>query len=172
MSGFGPGDVNAASRPLDVAFAQMNVREQGGVNRGPRVDVYNTWAGRAPEQESPWCCSAGMWCFMTAGWIHRRTASVAVAHSWAESRGLLVPLSNVEPGDMLFHIQWDGIKSRCHFAIADGGAAHPGLISSIEANTNKAGSRDGNAWEAGKVRPPGYWTHAARSFPLVAAPVT
>lgn len=55
------------SEAIKIATSQIGVRESGGANRGPQVDVYLRTVGLDPEgQHYSWCAAFVYYCFKTA----------------------------------------------------------------------------------------------------------
>jgi hypothetical protein len=63
-------------RIVEIAKAQAaaNVREVGGANRGPQVEIYLKAAGMSPG--SPWCAAF-------VAWVVREASGAAKAPRWA-----------------------------------------------------------------------------------------
>lgn len=124
--------------------------------RGPRVDDYQRAVGLAlPADISleghPWCAAAVFWCFRHAlaalpvGTVPPnpcpRTASAL--HMWEHSP-LTARRQLAAPGDVFVLKHHDGIHGHVGFVLAvspDGKT-----ITSVEPDTNAAGSTTGDAW--------------------------
>lgn len=157
---FGPGGINEHSRPLDVAWTQLGVREKGGSNRGPQVDRYIEFAGHDPEADVPWCAAFVVWCLAQAKHRYMVTAAVAALWRWAQSMGMVVPLDELAPGDVLVRVKFVGGKSRSHCGFATRSRTG-GDVWSIEGNTSKKNDRNGGRVLERK-RAASYWTGAFR----------
>ncbi len=141
----------ASQNFLAIALSQDGVRETRP-NRGPSIDAYIMSTGLAPWADAfPWCVAFVYWCAVqledmggadntlpkTAG-VHamwnsgRNSAPMVVTRASADA-------TNVRPG-MVF------------FLDTGGGRGHAGIVTrvvgeqvhTIEGNTNKAGSREGD----------------------------
>ena len=149
---------------IEVAYAENGVAEDSkmGQNRGLRVDEYirSTHLDPAanPPTGYPWCACFVFWCFKQAAVaLNRsnpctRTASVITHWDLTSGRKILaadarLDHSKVRPG-MVFcktHDRHSHTGIVC--AVTDVG------IVTVEGNTNKAGSREGDTVVFGKVRP-------------------
>ena len=165
-----------------VALAEDGVKEDPlvGLNRGPRVDEYIRSTGLDPAENPPygypWCACFVYWCFVAAaGKLSAtnpcaRTASV-VTH-WHKTSGKRILAadaqtdhSRVLPG-MVF-CKSDDMHSHTGIVLHTTDAG----IVTVEGNTNQAGSREGDAVVANKVRPwnyvqLGFIDYAGMSVPL------
>jgi hypothetical protein len=148
---------------IRIARAEVGVREVGGPNRGPRVEVYQraTWLDGTGW---PWC--AAFVCWDMREWLRTpegiaylgpkkpeewrlRDPSAFGALGWARARKLSIGRSPSAGAIVVF--DFNGPKS---------GGGHIGLVSevltdgrfrTIEGNTGADGGRDGDGvWE--KVR--------------------
>lgn len=165
-SGFSPVSQDPyLERVLLIAAAENGVMEDPKTqNRGPRVDEYIRSVGLNPAGNPPhgypWCMCFVYWCFERAAMALAQSnpcfRTAGVFHHWDATKGrkLLAvdgakDRSLVLPG-MVF------CKSRVE--------SHTGIVCqvtdagiiTIEGNTNEAGSSEGNAVVAGKMRPWGY----------------
>jgi hypothetical protein len=137
------------ARALQIALGEEGVREEGGANRGPKVEAYLARVGLGAGNS--WCQAFVYWCFDEAAKALARvnplvkTAGV-LAH-WAKSpvearvyaRAAFDNPRLIRPGSI--------------FIIDHGhGKGHTGLVTkvlageigTIEGNTNSRGSRDGD----------------------------
>lgn len=130
---------------LDACRSTLGVHEDGGKNRGPHVDAWNTMVG-APLG-SPWCAS----------WVY------AMHQAAAEALEIGNPCPRTAGALKLWHVAHAGARRELpapgDVFVLDtgdpGGYGHVGIvescspggdrITSIEGNTNAAGSREGNA---------------------------
>jgi hypothetical protein len=138
---------------IEVAGAEVGVREKGGPNRGPRVDQYIREVGLDPTKGAfSWCAAFVYFCFQQTanalGVINPcvKTAGVAfhwvTAPAWAKvpAKELLTSPESIKPG--------------CIYLVDHGGGkGHTGLIeratsattvATIEGNTDDGGSREGD----------------------------
>lgn len=140
---FGPGDINSNALPIDVASAYLNVREDGKrPNRGPQIDRFLRTAGLEPDNCKDaagysWCAAFVYTCFKEAGIKIPKTALVKKLWDLSEDNRVEAP----EPGDVFIHLAPDGKKG--HTGIVK--EVHDdGSITSIDGNTNQAGSSNGD----------------------------
>ena len=125
---------------LDIARGEIGVSEQGGNNRGQRVEEYQRAAnGRAGEA---WCASFVSWCFVKA----------------CEAMGQPNPMTPSRGALRVWHQAPPATKSKTPtigsiFVIDHGkGKGHVGFVESVtrthivtvEGNTNDGGSREGD----------------------------
>lgn len=142
------------------AEAAANVREVGGPNRGERVQLYQRAVGLGPG--SPWCAAF-------VGWVAREASGEAKAPPWATGSavtGFFNAQSKLRGSEFLafpherakVRAGWvwvraaspaDAIAARAkrwvrgHTGIVTNPEAAGGFAT-IEGNTNRAGSRDGD----------------------------
>jgi hypothetical protein len=129
------------SRALQIAASEIGVREEGGRNRGPRVEEYLAAAGLDPGY--PWCAAFVYFVFQQA----------------ARELDLLNPCPRTGSVHRLWNQaapfrRWDPVRPGCVFVHDAGkGAGHTGLVESvrfpeakiitIEGNTDDDGGREG-----------------------------
>jgi len=142
---------------LTAARATLGVHEEGGRNRGPRIDEWND-AVHAPPG-SPWC----------AAWTH------GMHEIAAKACGIPNPCPRTAGALKLWHMAPEAARRQLpapgDVFVLDtgdpGGFGHVGIVElvtpdgqtivSIEGNTNAAGSREGDrvakhAWKPGEGR--------------------
>lgn len=147
---------------LEIAEAEASrkVREEGGANRGERVQLYQRSVGLSPG--SPWCAAF-------VGWIVREAAGEGKTPPWATGSAV-TNFFNAQAklrGSEFLAYPNERAKVRAGWiwvraaSPADAVAArakrwtrgHTGIVtapevaggfSTIEGNTNRAGSRDGD----------------------------
>lgn len=147
---------------VDIAEREVGVREVGGNNQGPRVEVYQrmTWLHPAPW---PWCAAFTCWVLAqalqtpagavtlsqlgtTLGSFRCKDASAFGWIKWAKKHNLIVfdehsDLHLPAAGDfVVFDFSHIGIVSRNFGQGAT--TAEPTEIHTIEGNTNGKGERD------------------------------
>ena len=152
-------------RVLVVAADEDGVKEDPTTqNRGPRVDEYIRAVGLNPEGDPPygypWCMCFVYWCFeqaaMAMGQSNPCTRTAAVVRHWMTTKGKKLLAADVAKDRSLVAPGMVFCKSSLE--------SHTGIVCqvteagilTIEGNTNEAGSREGNAVVAGKLRPWGY----------------
>lgn len=139
------GDVLA-----QFAEGEVGVRENGGNNRGERVELYqrSTWL---PVGAWPWCAAFVCWCCQRLKeaamgqllWTRPQTAGAWDFERWAQDEKphgvrLYRPeaVTQIRRGDIL-------VYRFSHIGIAVG-AEKNGMIATVEGNTNGDGSREGD----------------------------
>lgn len=135
-----PGEPGPGSTPLEWAFSQLGVKEQGAPNRGPQVNKYLRSVGldpdNAPDGGYPWCAAFVHWCHQQAGAWFPKTASVRRLADLGNNHRVQSPL----PGDVFVHDAGGG-RGHCGFVVRE---LFNGDLETIEGNTNGLGSREGN----------------------------
>lgn len=133
-----------ASLLLDAARATLGVREDDGKNRGPHVDAWNAMVHAPPG--SPWC----------AAWVYamhqavadtltidnpcpRTAGALKLWHKAPESCRRELPA----PGDV-FVLDTGDPGGFGHVGIVESCSPAGDAVTTIEGNTNAAGSREGN----------------------------
>lgn len=131
---------------LRVAALEVGVREQGGRNRGPRVDEYQRAVGIDPETAAgPWCAAFLFWCFAQAA---RNLGRPNPCPRTASCHGLWLrspARARVEEEDVRPGCIWiaNHGRGRGHAALVE--AVGEGLtLVTLEGNTDPAGSREGD----------------------------
>lgn len=125
-----------------VAETQVGVREQGGNNRGPEVELYLASVGLPPGD--PWCASFLFWVF-------RRAANILVTPNPFPRTGSALRIWAL--ADQHFRVA--SPTRGCVYVVDHGGGQghtgiiaqvdNDGIVTEISGNTNAAGSREGNA---------------------------
>jgi hypothetical protein len=155
-----PAKPKLAVRTLEIAISKVGVREIGGDNRGPDVEMFQRAAKIAPGQ--PWCMAFINWCAEQAakelGVVSPLEAlslqGFVQAHvDYFKPRGKVLDKSaDARPGDLAV-FWYASLKRYGHVGIVE--RVEPGVrIFTVEGNTNAAGGREGNA-VARKERPTG-----------------
>lgn len=143
------------SRLVEVVQAEVGVREQGGNNRGARVEIYQaaTWL---PPGNWPWCAAFTAWALRTAliregvppprtdTW-RCRDASAFGWLAWAQRAPgcvLLPRTAAPDAGDVVvFDFNGPTGAGGGHIGVVETDIAGE-LFGTIEGNTNEAGARD------------------------------
>lgn len=126
---------------LALAIADLGVREQGGNNRGPKVEAYLSMVHLPPGE--PWCMAALFTWFELAarkgGYVNPVPRTGSALRCWRLSEPICRD-SNPSVGAVyvLQHSEDSG-----HVGIIEA-VNDDGTISEISANTNAAGSREGD----------------------------
>lgn len=112
-------------------------------------------------QGQPWCVIFLWWLFRQAGesaafFSGAKTASCGTLLRWYREQGQTVPVSEVQPGDIVI-LNFHGTKDTEHCGLvtcvydSDGGIR---FVDTIEGNTSKAGSQDNGGMVCEKTRYP------------------
>lgn len=142
-----PSSITEAA--VTAAVSQLGIREQGGNNTGPEVDLYLASVGLEPG--ASWCAAFVYWCF-------RRAANSLTVPSPCPKTGGALKLWKL--ADPHFHMTAPA-RGRVFVMDHGQGLGHVGFveavredgsIDSVEGNTNAAGSRNGDrvarhAWD-------------------------
>jgi hypothetical protein len=136
---FVPGDL--VDGAITVAATQLGQRETGP-NTGPMVDKYLASVGLPPGNS--WCACFVFWCFQQAadalGMLNPCPRTGGVLRMWEEAPEL-TKVTTPSRGSIII---MDHGKGHGHTGIVEtvnGG----GLIETIEGNTNRGGSRNGDS---------------------------
>lgn len=138
-----------------IARSQVGVMEEGGNNRGVKVEEYQraTWLKPGPWA---WCMAFVDWCILALVTRHPnwqnydfdrpRTASALGDHDvtfWARQEGLKVlgPQAPIEEGDIAVYA-WGhvGIVTQPPLAFPSGYTPVPDVFTAVEGNTGPGGN--------------------------------
>jgi len=136
-----------AELTLQIALSYDGVREKGGNNRGPQVEMFQKSIGL--EAGDPWCAAFVCYCIKEAG----KQLGIkpqfqyggSVYKLWTRNQALVLP----GPGDNCVFLIDHGL-SRAGTRIGHTGfcvavnQSHTETLETMEGNTNSAGSRDGD----------------------------
>jgi hypothetical protein len=147
-----------AASALAMAATRIGVRESGGANRGPEVDVFLSTVGLDPAGGGaagfPWCQAFVYWAFNEAarqlGVPNPTPKTAAVLAHWNKARSiagatrftpnqLLADLSLVSAGSLVVYDFGGGMG---HIAFVEQ-CNEDGRLTTVEGNTNTDGSRNG-----------------------------
>lgn len=128
-----------------IARAEIGVREEGGNNRGRRVQVYQDAASYLPGTGWAWCAAFVGFCFdelaekYALPFATPEGAGAFWYEDWARQQRLpvLAGGAKVLRGDLV-------IYSFSHIGIATTDQAANGTFLCVEGNTNGEGSREGD----------------------------
>lgn len=126
-----------AERVISVARGELGVTESPpGSNRTKYGQAYG-WDGVR------WCVIFLWWCFHQAGLDYAffggaKTASCGTLLRWYREQGQTVPVSQVQPGDIVI-LNFHGTKDTEHCGLVE--AVDGIYITTIEGNTSKAASQ-------------------------------
>lgn len=135
-----------AQKLIELAEREVGVEEVNGTNCGPRVNEYKGATNLPPEEAWAWCAAFIDWLVREAmkngSYTFRRptTAGAWDLENWSRAQDQSTqtrnaPGDDIRPGDIViftFH----------HVGLAVS-APSGGIVSTIEGNTDSAGSREG-----------------------------
>jgi len=136
---------------ITTALAELNVKETGLSNRGPRVDQYQKATWLEEKSWGPWCAAFVCWCIRetlkstgikeTANFKRPRTARAFDFERWSLAQDSTTQTrkpagSDIKRGDLV-------IFSFSHIGIALGPPDKQNMIQTIDGNSNAKGSRTG-----------------------------
>ena len=136
-----------ASKLPAIALGEVGTEEVNGSNCGVRVNEYKAATNLPPGESWPWCAAFVDWCVRqamaggtytfqrptTAGAWDLINWSLAQDDSTQTKRS---PGQDIEPGDII-------VYTFSHCGIAVGPPDEDGYFSTVEGNTDTAGSREG-----------------------------
>jgi len=145
-----------AELTIKIALSYDGVRERGGNNRGPQVEMFQHSIGLDPGD--PWCAAFVCFCIKEAakqlGIDPNFQYGGSVYKLWSRNEGLQMSTPDT---DCIFLIDHGlshagtriGHTGFCIGPITENATGHPGeqfvsRIETMEGNTNAAGSRDGD----------------------------
>jgi len=124
---------------LNTARAEVGVVEEGGANRGQRVELYQRSVGLKPGD--PWCAAFVNWCgskALGADWLLPMVGGCATLGDFGAKHGLL----HSEPkSGAIFLLYFPKLRRFAHTGFCD--VAVSGGWQCIEGNTNPKGGREG-----------------------------
>lgn len=138
-------------RALIIAAAEIGVKEEGGPNRGPRVEQYLAAAGGAPGQS--WCAAFVYWAFAKAAKELAAELGHVVENPVARTVGVhkmffrtvvqmgVVSTNGPTRGCLFFHDSGGG-KGHVGF-VWDTPAPYGQRFVDLAGNSNDEGSREG-----------------------------
>lgn len=123
---------------LQLAKKELGVREEGGNNRGSRVEAYLSAVGLGAG--NPWCAAFVCWVMKSAGVKgFPMTGDTWELEAWAEREGILV--NNPMAGDVFLLLDAQGKPMHTGFVA---GVSSSMMIDTIEGNTGVASDTDGD----------------------------
>lgn len=152
MSGLS-GDKALQLALIAAARGEVGVREQGGENKGPRIEEYMgaTWMPKESVHKGfPWCAAFITWNCKQAcaalgindDWVYLG-ADAKGWESHGAKRGWQLLDGNVQafPGDLVtYDFRHEGHADHIGIVVQDRGA----MIETVEGNTNDDGCREGD----------------------------
>lgn len=139
---------------IKIAVSQLGYTESPpGSNRVKYWDEYGAgWQGQ------PWCVAFQWWCFQKADesmafFAGAKTASCGTLWRWYQAQGLIVPVYDVRPGDLVF-MNFHGGTLPEHVGLAESVTSTPLQVTTIEGNTSPGleGSQENGGCVARKIR--------------------
>lgn len=139
---------------IEIARGELGYTEYPpGSNRTKYWDEYNpTWQGQ------PWCVCGLWWVFQHAGegqafFGGAKTASCSTLFRWYQAQGMIVPVDEIQPGDLVF-LNFRHTTSQDHLGLVESVVRSPLQITTIEFNTSPGleGSQDNGGCVARKMR--------------------
>ena len=136
-----------------IAGKEIGIEEIDGTNCGPRVDEYKAATNLPPHEEWPWCAAFICWVVREALKVagvketdkfkRPTTASAWGLESWSLRQDNTTwtrkpAKDDIQPGDII-------VFSFSHCGIATSEPDKDGYFSTVEGNTDHAGSREGGA---------------------------
>ena len=140
---------NLSQKMVALAKREIGVEEVDGTNCGPRVNEYKSATWLDSTKSWPWCAAFICWLFresMKDGkytFERPQTAGAWDFENWAKKQNSSVILkkphyADIQAGDIV-------IFTFSHIGIATSAPDSNGIVSTIEGNTDGAGSREGGA---------------------------
>jgi hypothetical protein len=136
---------------VELATAEIGVEEVNGSNSGPRVDEYKAATWLDPTKGWPWCAAFICWvvreAMIAAGvgetptFKRPRTAGAWDLENWSLKQDASTwtkkpHRGDIEPGDIV-------VFTFSHVGFAVSAPDKNGFVTTVEGNTDKAGSREG-----------------------------
>lgn len=142
-----------AQKITELARFELGTEEVNGSNCGPRVNEYKAATNLPPAEPWPWCAAFVCWIVReamkatgtkeSATFKRPRTAGAWSFENWSLSQGSETSTKKPHRGD----IQAGDIVifKFSHIGIAESAPDKSGIVTTIEGNTDGAGSREGGA---------------------------
>ena len=143
-----------AKNVIEVARGELGVTElPPGSNRVKYWEDFNpSWQGQ------PWCVCGLWWVFKHAGEVQAffggaKTASCSTLFRWYQAQGMIVPIDEIQPGDLVF-LNFRHTTSQDHLGLVESVVHSPLQVTTIEFNTSPGleGSQDNGGCVARKIR--------------------
>lgn len=138
-----------AAKMVELARAEVGVEEVNGTNRGKRVDEYKAATNLPPHESWPWCAAFVCWLVREAmracggAYTFQRptTAGAWDLERWSREQDASTQTrkpagSDIQAGDILCF-------TFSHTGLAISAPDERGNVTTIEGNTDSAGSREG-----------------------------
>ncbi len=142
-----------AQKITELARFELGVEEVNGTNCGPRVNEYKAATWLPADKGWPWCAAFVCWLVReamkangvkeSATFKRPRTAGAWDFENWSLAQGSETNTKKPHKGD----IQAGDIVvfKFSHIGIAESAPDKNGIVTTIEGNTDGAGSREGGA---------------------------
>jgi hypothetical protein len=138
-----------AEKMVSLAKKEIGVEEVNGTNCGPRVNEYKSATWLDSTKSWPWCAAFICWLFRESmkdgkySFERPQTAGAWDFENWAKKQDSSVLLkkphyADIKSGDIV-------IFTFSHIGIATSSPDSNGMVSTIEGNTDGAGSREGGS---------------------------
>ena len=139
-----------SEKMVSLAREEIGVSEVDGTNCGPKVDEYKAATWLDADKGWPWCAAFICWLIREAiegedvKFSRPETAGAWDFENWAKRQasngvGLRKPTNeDIKAGDIV-------VFTFSHIGIAIADIASSGYVTTIEGNTNGAGSREGGS---------------------------
>jgi hypothetical protein len=140
-----------APKIVEIALKEVGVEEVDGTNCGPRVNQYKAATNLPPEEPWPWCAAFVCWVVReamkatgikeTATFKRPTTAGAWNLENWSLKQDNSTQTrkphrGDIKPGDIV-------VFTFSHVGFAVGEPDEEGYVSTLEGNTDAAGSREG-----------------------------
>ena len=141
------------SKIVELARAEIGVEEINGTNCGPRVNEYKAATWLPADKPWPWCAAFVCWLVRealkatgvkeTKAFKRPRTAGAWDFENWSLAQDASTQTrkphkGDIQPGDIV-------VFTFSHIGICEKGPDKNGMVTTIEGNTDGAGSREGGA---------------------------
>jgi hypothetical protein len=138
---------------VELARAEIGVEEVNGTNCGPRVNEYKAATWLDPKVGWPWCAAFVCWLVReamkltdvveTETFKRPQTAGAWDFENWSLAQDKSTQTrkphrGDIKPGDIV-------VFKFSHIGIAESAPDKNGVVTTIEGNTDGAGSREGGA---------------------------
>jgi hypothetical protein len=127
---------------IELARKEIGVSEVNGTNCGPRVDQYKSATWLDPKKGWPWCAAFICWLIRegleetgikeSKTFKRPRTAGAWDFENWSLEQG------DIQAGDIV-------IFKFSHIGLAESAPDKNGMVTTLEGNTDGAGSREGGS---------------------------
>lgn len=128
----GIAERNPVNELMNIARAELGVRELTGKNDGIKVEAYLKYVGF--PKGNPWCAAYVSWVFKQAGYPMPKTA-------WSPALFPADHLVKQPSAGMVFGIYFPDLKRIAHCGFVEN--TQGDFVLTIEGNTNVEGSREG-----------------------------